>query len=207
MQDYSKLSEAELVVLSQAGDQRAVSRLFTAMGRKMTSIMARKFNSLSRESIEDGVQVSMAKAYNKINTYNPTYSFNSWITRICSNTFIDMKRTAEFKITKLSLDSNNYESQSEDEMPTLGSLLASEGLNPEESMEKNDRADYAISLLTSNNVPSAIQETAQLRYLDELSYDEIAELTGCPLGTVKARLNRFRTITQESVSQKIHAQY
>jgi RNA polymerase sigma-70 factor (ECF subfamily) len=207
MKSYSELTEAELVVLAQEGSERAMSKLLSIVGKRMTKIMARKFNGLSMESIEDGIQLSLVKAFKKINTYNPTYSFNSWITRICVNTFIDMKRTSEFKITKLSLDRNTYDSQSESEMPTLGELLPSNYLNPEESMEKDDRAEYAIKLLVSSKIPVAIQEVAQLRYLDELSYEEIVEKTGCPLGTVKARLNRFRNITQETVSHRVHAQY
>ena len=78
-------------------------------------------------------------------------------------------------------------------------MIESSDLTPIEIMEKEDRCKVAHSLLVTDNIPSKLQSVAYLRYMDELSYDEISDQTGLPLGTIKAQLFRFRTLAKELV--------
>lgn len=196
------LAEAELVVLAQEGNARATSILLEKMRVSMLSSMIRKFNNVSVESVEDAVQTALMKAFMNIKSYNPTYSFNTWIYRICINAIIDEKRKLKNRVTVLSLDNGSVSNEDED-MPTLGSLLPSTSLNPEETLENNDKGELAIKLLMSDKLSDNIQEVAQMYYMEELSYNEIADATDRPLGTIKAWLFRFREVTEENTPNKV----
>ena len=197
------LSEKELVVLAQEGNNRAMSVLLERMRPKALNSMRIKFIGTSPETIEDAVQVSLMKSFTKLGKYNPTYSFSTWFFRICINTIIDGKRKVENKVTFLSTDASYGNNEAEDDMPTLGSMISSNELNPEEKMQNDERKEFAIKILSSKKISVPILEVANMRYLQELSYDEIVEKTGNPLGTVKARLHRFRKVVEETTPNKI----
>jgi RNA polymerase sigma-70 factor (ECF subfamily) len=194
------LSEKELVVLAQSGNERAISILFEKMRPKMMLHLSRKFSNVSAESREDAVQTSLLKAFMKIDKYNPTYSFNSWISKICVNTVIDSQRTSESKAIKLSIDSCV---NSDEDAPTLGSLLTSNSLNPEEIIENSDKGEFILEVLMSGTNEKTL-EIAQMRFLDQMSYKEISAKTGYPLGTVKTAMFRFRSsVDKISEEQKM----
>ena len=96
------LSEQELVVLAQGGNQRALSTLLEKMRPTMISSMSRTFNQVDIATIEDLIQDSFVKVFRKLDKYSPTYSFNTWLTTICRNTNIDSQRKIENKVTRLS---------------------------------------------------------------------------------------------------------
>ena len=193
------LSEQELVVLAQGGNQRALSTLLDKMRPTMISSMSRTFNQIDIATIEDLIQDSFVKVFRKLDKYSPTYSFNTWLTTICRNTIIDSQRKIENKVTRLSLDHSGFDSDTEEDLPTLGSMIECSNLTPIELMEKEDRCKVAHKLLVTDSIPSKLQNVAYLRYMDELSYDEISEQTNIPLGTIKARLFRFRELAKELV--------
>lgn len=199
------LSEAELVVLAQAGNARATSILLENCRASLLMSMTRKFNQLPLETIEDAVQIALMKAFEKLNKYNPTFKFSSWIYRICFNTVIDITRKEKNESFNVSIDATeNYNDQNADEVKSLAETVASNALNPQESLENAEKADYAISILTSDKFSESMLEIAQFFYLDEMSYKDIAETTGKPLGTVKTSLNRFREVAQKS---GVYSQY
>jgi len=184
------LSNKELVVLAQAGNQKATSILFEKMRNKMMYIMSTKFSNVSNETKEDCVQEALIKAFLKLDKYNPTYSFSIWLSKICTNTVIDTQRKLCNKVVKMSIDhsTKNHEG---DDSPTLGSLLQSHTMNPQEMMENSEKAEFALSILTSERFNEKILEIAQMRYVDQLSHKEIVELTNYPEGTIKSNLFRF----------------
>jgi RNA polymerase sigma-70 factor (ECF subfamily) len=192
------LSEAELVVLAQSGNNKAITKLLKEMRVKMMKSMRYHFKTMSTEDLEDAVQTSLMKAYSKLDTYNPTYSFNSWLTRICKNTVIDGKRKKAKQGLSVSLD-ETFDGK-EGEGTTMGNLLPSSGMNPLESMVNNEKGDFVMELLSSKELTESTLNIAQMRFLDQLSYDEISEEMDCPLGTVKARLHRFKKFVEENVA-------
>ena len=192
------LSEAELIVLAQSGNARAMSALLEKYRSVMLRSMKSKFSTTSVDTIEDCVQDGLTKSFIKIGKYNPVSSFNSWLTKICYNTIIDYTRKNVNKHTHVSIDHNNY--SEEDDSFTLSNLLSDEGLNPQELMEKEDKANLLINIIGSSDLSEEIKTVAELRFIDELSYDEIVEKTGYKLGTVKTRISRFREASMEKYS-------
>ena len=199
------LSEAELVVLAQAGNARATSILLENCRASLLMSMTRKFNKLPFEVIEDAVQISLMKAFEKLDKYSPTFKFSSWISRICVNTIIDTTRKEKNQRLNVSIDaSDSYNDEKAESMLSFSETLTANYMNPQESLENNEKADYAIELLTSDKCSDSILEIAQFFYLDGMSYDKIAEATGKPVGTIKTSLFRFREIAQNS---KEYSQY
>ena len=91
------------------------------------------FKNMSTEDLEDAVQTSLMKAYTKLDTYNPTYSFNSWVTRICKNTVIDKKRKKAKQGVSVSLDAELIFGI-DDSNSSLNKIIPSTNLNPLETM-------------------------------------------------------------------------
>jgi RNA polymerase sigma-70 factor (ECF subfamily) len=197
----NNLSEKELVVLAQGGNVRAISALIEKYRPLMVKSMAYKFKQFDKQTVEDVVQEAMIKVYSKISTYKPSYSFNTWVHRIVINKFIDEGRKSSHRFGSQTTSINEVIGEGKTEF-TLASSIPTDDKNPQEAMEKDDRAKFAHSLLNSNGVSEGIKIIAKMRYLDEMSYDEIVAETNLPLGTIKAQLHRFRQVSAKSISKE-----
>jgi len=196
------LTEKELVVLAQNRNDRAFDKLMSTYRPKMLNIMSNKFKKYSRIDVEDMIQDAMFKAYKNIGKYNPTHTFMTWFSKICVNTIIDHGRlvSSRMKDSSVSMDFKT----SEQDGTEIKNLIPSNSLNPQESLERQNKADLALNLLCSNKLSDSIKIVAEMRYLDELSYEEISKRVGMPLGTVKAQLHRFRKVSAKIISKEMY---
>ncbi len=202
----NKLKMTELVVLAQRGNQKAITELFTKMRPLMiTSLKKKYFNKFSDAEIEDVVQESIIKAFDKLDTFKPSYSFSSWLSKICNNTIIDCSRKAEKRAIKFSLDVDN--SNEEESSYSMISTLSDGSLNPEENMEKLEESEFAFNILEDDKIPQKLRDVATLLFIFEKSYDEIAEELNLPLGTVKSRIKRFKEKASEIIKINIAQSY
>ncbi len=196
----NNLSEKEIVLLAQEGNVKALSFIIEKYRPIMVKSMSYKFNNFDIHTVEDVVQESMIKVYSKIDKYKPSYSFSTWIHRIVTNTFIDESRKSSHKFMS-NTTSINQELGEGDKSFSLASSIPTNEANPYESLEKEDRAKFAHHLLNSNGISEGIKVIAKMRYLKEMSYDEIVSETNVPLGTIKAKLHRFRQVSFKNVSK------
>ena len=161
------------------GDSIAFDTLF-ARHRDMIYATLLKFTGNS-DDVEDLMQEAFMKAYLKIGLYNPKYDFGAWIYTIARNTFVDFSRTQ--KSSALNSQSLPLES-SNSTQPSV--------LTPEDyiiNAQQRAQIERYIAML-----PEDYRQLFELRFIDEYSYEEIAEKLDMKLGTVKTRIFRVRNM-------------
>jgi RNA polymerase sigma-70 factor, ECF subfamily len=174
-----KLTDGELIITAVDGQVEGFEELVRRYQRPITGYVFRMLGNY--ESSLDVAQEVFIKVYNSLHKYSPEYKFSTWLYRIAHNAAIDhMRRNA---INAQSIEAENadgsYQLQIESERPS-----------PEQDHERTEwraEIDAVVKCL-----PPAYKDLILLRHSRDLSYDEIAEVTGLPLGTVKNRLFRAR---------------
>jgi RNA polymerase sigma-70 factor (ECF subfamily) len=174
------VSDTDLVARAAAGEGDCFDVLVERYHRPIANFIFRMVSNY--ETSLDLTQEVFIKVYGSLGRYNPEFKFSTWIYKIASNTAIDYLRKQSVTTSPLYLVSGNDE---EFELP-----IPAKGPSPERALERTERSaqiEEAISKL-----PHRYRELIVLRHVSELSYDEIAEVTGLPLGTVKNRIFRAR---------------
>ena len=173
-------SDTDLVARAAAGEGVCFDQLVERYHRQIANFVFRMVGNY--ETALDLTQEVFIKVYGSLGRYNPEFKFSTWIYKIASNTAIDYLRKKSVAVTPLYAVSGDDE---EFELP-----IPAKGPSPERVLERTERSaqiEEAISKL-----PTRYRELIVLRHVSELSYDEIAEVTGLPLGTVKNRIFRAR---------------
>ncbi|MFL2697622.1 MAG: sigma-70 family RNA polymerase sigma factor [Gammaproteobacteria bacterium] len=142
---------------------------------------------------EDIAQESFFKAYKSINTFREESAFYTWLYRITANTAINYLSSKKRKSELLESDLSNREGEAMDIFDIPG------GESPEDILNANFlREEILINL---GKLPEEIRTAVTLREFEGLSYEEIANIIDCPLGTVRSRIFRGRELLQETISQ------
>jgi len=182
--DY-KERDTLLVQEALEGSQKAYADLMGLYWEQVERFLSLKLSG--REDVEDLAIATFSKAFDKLETYNTSFAFSTWLLTIASNTLIDFFRKKEQKTLSIDRDA------SDEERPALN--IADGGLDPEGNLirkQKNKEISRMVHRLKPN-----YRELIILRYLDELSYAEIAEKLDMPLGSVKAKLFRARDLLMD----------
>ena len=140
----------------------------------------------NRDDAEDLTQEAYLRAYRSFGTYNRQMPFESWFFRILSNLFIDLLRRRP-KQKPLSLDQPMGDEESEE---NLLLQLPDENSNPERNLMEHvmdERLQSALSVL-----PEAFRVAVLLCDVEDKSYEEIAQIMGSSIGTVRSRIHRGR---------------
>ncbi len=138
----------------------------------------------NKDEAEDITMISFGKAFNNLAKYNQKYAFSTWLFKIATNNCIDYIRKKRLETTSLDEDIENDKSENY----TLD--VKSDMLTPEEEVMKTQRIVSVRG--TVERLDPKYKILIQLRYYEELSYEEIAEQLNIPLGTVKAQLFRAK---------------
>lgn len=178
------LSDLELIALAIKGAEDGFEALVKRYQRPIAGYIFRMLGDY--EASLDVSQEVFIKVYNSLSRYSSEYKFSTWIYRIAHNAAIDhMRRNS---VSPQSLEAENsdgtYQLQIECSKPT-----------PEQDRERSEWRTEIESVV--KRLPGAYRELILLRHSHDLSYDEIATVTGLPLGTVKNRLFRAREMMRE----------
>jgi RNA polymerase sigma-70 factor (ECF subfamily) len=130
---------------------------------------------------EDAAQEAFLRAWQRMHTYNPQYSFRNWVTGIAVNYALDQLR-------------RRRESVSIDELPLRDPAASLEG-----QVEEGERAQLVRQAVL--DLPPASRAVLVLREYQGLSYAEIADLLDIPVGTVMSRLNYARSQLRQRLAQ------
>lgn len=141
-----------------------------------------------RSDAEDLVQETYAKALKGFDSFQPGTNFRAWIYRILRNTFLT-SRTGLKAMTSLD-DEDNAEALAPATNETPESLLLA-------------RADHDAIQRTLQQLPVVYREVILLCDVEEMSYREIAEAVGVPIGTVMSRLARARKAMRQLLQAKV----
>ena len=174
--------DLDLVAKAKEGDQNAFSKL---MARYRDSIFFMVLKMVhNRDDAEDLTIEAFGKAFNSINNYSADYAFSTWLFKIATNNSIDFIRKKRLQTTSLDQTSTT------DDGETTPIAVKDHSPDPEETVIKDQRAAKIREAI--EQLSPKYRSLIELRYLDELSYEEIAEKLDLPLGTVKAQLFRAK---------------
>lgn len=174
--------DLELVHAAIDGDQMAYGEL---MDRYRESIYYMMLKMVKNTDDADDLTIeAFGKAFNRLKQYSPNYAFSTWLFKIASNNCIDFIRKKRIKVT--SMDSGVKTNDGE----TVYIDARSNTLDPEETIMKKQKVLHMRSLVSK--LKPRYRILVEKRYFEELSYEEISEELGLPLGTVKAQLFRAR---------------
>jgi len=174
--------ERKLIERSRRGDLAAFDELVRRYERSVYNTAYRL--SGSYDDASDIAQEAFVRAWNNLKSFRGDSAFSTWLYRIVTNVFLDERKRRRARPHRsleeeLDLDESSVTRQFEDPSP-----------GPQERAEGDERRrllEQAIATL-----PEAQRVMVVLYHTQGLAYEEIAEITRLPMGTVKSRLNRAR---------------
>lgn len=184
------LVDYKIVKRAIAGDEKAYGELFKRYKDSVYFMILKMVNN--RADAEDLTFEAFEKAFGSLNFYSPQFAFSTWLFKIASNNTIDFIRKKRAKLVSLEYDDIN-----QDERGYIYSIPA-DVLTPEEEIVRMQRASFLRKQVAM--LKGRYRRLIELRYFGEYSYDEIADVLGIPLGTVKAQLFRARELLQTALS-------
>lgn len=174
-----KLTDGELIVNAIGGRADGFEEIVRRYQRPIIGYVFRMLGDY--ESSLDVTQEVFIKVYNSLTKYSSEYKFSTWLYRIAHNAAIDhMRRNT---VTPQSLEAENADGSYQIQIESRAS-------SPEQDRERSEWRTEIGAVVKC--LPTAYRDLILLRHGRDLSYDEIADVTGLPLGTVKNRLFRAR---------------
>lgn len=185
-------ADALLVARAVSGDQRAFELLVIKYQRRVERLIGRMVRDV--DLVEDIAQETFIKAYRALHQFRGDAQFYTWLYRIAVNTakkfLLDLKRDPT--VTQSALQS----SDDEDETFYPGHESTTSE-TPESELAAKEIAREVNAALEA--LPDDLKQALTLREMDGMSYEDIAEVMNCPMGTVRSRIFRAR----EAVSARI----
>jgi RNA polymerase sigma-70 factor (ECF subfamily) len=179
----------ELVIRAQKGDKRAFELLVVKYQRKLARLLSRLVRDPAE--VEDVAQEAFIKAYRALPNFRGDSAFYTWLYRIGINTaknyLMAMGRRAPTSTEVEAEEAEGYEE---------GEQLRD--INTPESLALSREIGATVNAAI-DGLPEELRTAIQLRELEGMSYEDIARIMDCPIGTVRSRIFRAR----EAISEKL----
>ena len=178
-----------LIKKTLSGDRRAFEELMRKYEKKIFSFVVRMVRN--EDTAVDLTQDFFFKIFTVLEKYNFEYKFSTWAYRICYNLVIDHIRKNQAQVDSL-----------DDETVSTRDMLDSENVSREDGFKALVRAetrDYVWRVV--DQIPLKFRELILLRYIQDLKYEEIAEITSLPVGTVKNRIFKAKEILKQEMEK------
>src|SRR5437773_10888039 len=183
------LADGELVVSALSGREACFEELVRRYQRPIAAYVYRMVGNY--DAALDLTQEVFIKVYNSLACYRSEFKFSTWIYKIAHNAAIDHLRRHAVRGQALVAG---------EDCERREVALKSLRLTPEQESEKKERCSEIEAVVQT--LPAGYRELIVLRHSHDLSYDEIAEVTGLPLGTVKNRLFRAREAMRDQLVER-----
>jgi RNA polymerase sigma-70 factor (ECF subfamily) len=182
-------TDAVVIQKVLAGDKRAYAELVDRHKEKAMTLALRLLKN--REDAEEAIQDAFVRAFNALPRFEWKSSFSTWFYRIVYNVCLTQlgRRGEELQV---SIDAGAHEE---------GIEVASEEMPPDLQYESVEFEQIVVREIET--LPILYGSICTLFFVQEMSYDQIAEVTGLPLGTVKVRLFRGRLILRNEVAKRL----
>jgi RNA polymerase sigma-70 factor (ECF subfamily) len=177
-----------LVERAQKGDKRAFELLVMKYRRKVERLLSRMVRDAAE--VEDITQEAFIKAYRALPQFRGESAFYTWLYRIAVNTaknYLATRKRQPVASEVQSEDAENYEE---------GELLR-DVATPDAELQSKQIAQAVNAAVEA--LPEELRNAITLREIEGLSYDEIAQMMDCPIGTVRSRIFRAR----EAIAERI----
>jgi RNA polymerase sigma-70 factor, ECF subfamily len=187
---WAAADDQELVAAALTGSQEAYRRLVLRFERPLFSLIARMVGDPALA--EDLAQETFVKAFRHLDTYDRERKFSSWLFKIAHNTALDHLRRREVATVALEAP--------EDDGGDLAAVLTDPSERSPEAVAQRSDLALALSRAVARLRPE-YREVVLLRFAEGQAYQDIAEITGLPLGTVKTQLHRARRELMEALRE------
>lgn len=167
------------------GDQSAFTFLLDHYWNEVYGFMLKRTEN--ETDAEDITIETFSKAFDKISAYNPEFQFNTWLIAIAKNVHIDLIRKRK-KALFLDITDDNDE---------LAYDVADSAPSPEDKLITEQNLSSLLQCI--KQLKPHYQEVIQLRYFQELSYQEIADTLSEPLSNIKVKLLRAKKLLAEII--------
>lgn len=174
------------------GDRKAYADLMATYREPLYLLLLRMTRNTTTAS--DLTIETFGKAFMQLHRYAPTSTFSAWLYSIGVHTYIDHLRRNRLETIPLSATEQSPDGE------YIEYPIPSNQPNPEESMIRMQRDETLKQIVDQMKEP--YRQIIRMRYYDDLSYEEIASKLSIPLGTVKVRLSRAKTLLAAIVKQK-----
>lgn len=189
------LKDFELIGRAKTGDEKAYAELMKRYKKSVYHTLLKMVRNV--DDAEDLTIEAFAKAFRNLDKFDPKFTFSTWLFRVATNNCIDFirkKRLETMSISSGFVDDSGSE---------VAMDLKDFNPNPQEDVIKGQRMEIVKSIV--DKLPNRYKTLVQLRYFQELSYEEIAKELNAPLGTVKAQLHRARELLYDMVKHRREA--
>jgi len=186
--------DSDLLLVQRAveGNQRAFELLVLKYQRRVARLVARMVRD--SDLVDDVVQETFIRAYRALHQFRGEAQFYTWLYRIAVNTakkaLVDLRRNPVMNESAL------RGRDDDDETSPVSNELSSDE-TPETVLAAKEIGEAVNSAMEA--LPEDLRQAVTLREIEGLSYDEIAEVMNCPIGTVRSRIFRAR----EAISAKV----
>jgi len=184
----SSLLDAELVKRVQAGDKAAFDILVQKYQHKVINLIGRFVSD--QAECQDIAQDAFVKAYRAIGSFRGDSQFYTWLYRIAAN-------TAKNYLASRARKSPSYAVDVEDAEHFEGESGLKEYADPESMLLTEEIKATVFSAI--EKLPEDLKSAITLREIDGLSYEEIAQVMDCPIGTVRSRIFRARDVIDKEL--------
>ncbi len=189
--EYKKLTDEELIHRFQRDDYQAFNEIVERYKNKLVNFIFRYTGN--RDDAEDYAQDTFLKLYKSKHLYREIARFSTWFYTIALNT---VKTNLKKKNRYSSISISDFDPENDKDYD-----LKSDDVSPEDTV--NSSIEMELIQKAIDSLDDAFREVIVLRDIEDLEYDEIAKITGLPLGTVKSRINRGREKLKIILSNKI----
>ena len=183
--NLSEKAQHDVLLVQRAveGDQKAFADLLSRYRDAIYFMLLKMVTNT--DDAEDLTIEAFGKAFKNIHQYTPNFAFSTWLFKIATNNCIDFIRKRRGGPT-VSIEKAN---ENQEMVPIH---IHSNELDPEESLISKQKVKLMRDVV--QKLKPRYRKLVEMRYFDELSYEEIAEELELPIGTVKAQLFRAREL-------------
>ena len=194
MTSLETLDDADLVRATLEGDSHAFEILVERYQRRLFGLV--RLYTRSTVEVEDIVQDTFLKAFSRLETFQSTSAFYTWLYRIAVNTILDfMKRQGRSPVQAVE------DPELVGRSATGASDATTERLSirPDARLEREETAEITRGVMA--DLPEIFRTVLVMRELDQMTYQEIADVLEISIGTVESRLFRARARFKQRLLQ------
>ena len=182
------IDDTDLLLVERAkrGDQKAFEMLVIKYQRRIERLIARMVRDV--DLVQDIAQETFIRAYRAMPQFRGDSAFYTWLYRIAVNTA--KKALVDLKRDPLVTESARAGANDDDDETSRVERELTDGETPESLLASKEVAQAVSAAIDA--LSNDLRQAITLREIEGLSYEEIAELMNCPIGTVRSRIFRAR---------------
>ncbi len=185
--EIDKKNDLELVKKARNGDQQAFSIIMEKYRKYIYFTILKMVHN--RDDAEDILMVTFSKAFKNIENYKEDFAFSTWLFRTVTNSCIDFITKKKLLLTPI-----EETIKEGDRNIHVHAIVKDKSADPEEQIIREQKVKQMREIV--DKLPQKFKQLKliELRYFEELSYEEIAVQVDLPLGTLKAQLFRAKDL-------------